>query len=487
MNDLNAMWSTVQTALGGQIPHLLGALAILVLGWLVAVVVRAGARRGLGLLGLNKRFAQLTGEPVDLERGVAVALFWVVLLFTLAAVFNSLDLTLVSGPFAALLTQLFEYAPRLLAGLVLALVAWLLASVVRLVVNKALSKTSLDEKLSEHADMAPISEGLGHALFWLIILLFVPAILGALQMEGLLDPLRAMVAKTLDMVPNAVAALVIGGVGWIVATVLRNLVTNLLRTAGSDAIGQRAGLNESVRLSSVAGLLVFVAVFLPSLIAALDALKVEAISRPATEMLGMMMSAVPHLIAAALILVVTWLVASFASRLLANLLNTLGFDQLPARVGLSHAFDKTPASVFVGHVALFFAMLFASVEAANQLGFVQVSDIVGTFIRFGGDVLLGSVILVVGFWLANLAHDAIDRASGPNTKGLARVGRFAILALVVAMGLRAMGIADDIVNLAFGLTLGAIAVAVALSFGLGGREAAGKLMAHWLSRFYNKG
>ena len=102
MNDLNAMWSTVQTALGGQIPHLLGALAILVLGWLVAVVVRAGARRGLGLLGLNKRFAQLTGEPVNLERGVAIALFWVVLLFTLAAVFNSLDLTLVSGPFAAL-------------------------------------------------------------------------------------------------------------------------------------------------------------------------------------------------------------------------------------------------------------------------------------------------------------------------------------------------------------------------------------------------
>jgi hypothetical protein len=49
------------------------------------------------------------------------------------------------------------------------------------------------------------------------------------------------------------------------------------------------------------------------------------------------------------------------------------------------------------------------------------------------------------------------------------------------MGLRAMGIADDIVNLAFGLTLGAIAVAVALSFGLGGREAAGRQMEHWLA------
>ena len=62
------------------------------------------------------------------------------------------------------------------------------------------------------------------------------------------------------------------------------------------------------------------------------------------------------------------------------------------------------------------------------------------------------------------------------------VARGAILGLVLAMGLRAMGIADDIVNLAFGLTLGAVAVALALSFGLGGREAAGRQMEYWLAR-----
>lgn len=481
--DMTTLWNAVQTGLGGQIPTLLGALAILVLGWVIAVVVRAGVRKGLGFVGLNKRFAQLTGHTVEIEKGIGVTLFWVVMLFTLMAIFNVFDLALVSGPFAALLTQLFEYVPRLLAGLVLALVAWLLASVVRAMVNKVLSKTTLDEKLSEHAGMAPISGGLSQALFWLIILLFVPAILGALQMEGLLGPLREMVAKALDIVPNAVAALIIGGVGWIVAIVLRNLTTNLLRTAGSDQLGQRVGLTESVQMSSVAGLLVFVAVFLPALIAALDALKIEAISKPATDMLGMILAAVPHIIAAGLILFVTWLVASFASRLLASLLNTLGFDKLPPHAGLADAFKKTPASVFVGYVVLFFAMLFATVEAANQLGFKQVGDIVTTFIRFGGDVLMGSIILVIGFWLANFAYEAIDRASGPNTKGLARIGRFAILALVLALGLRAMGIADDIVNLAFGLTLGAVAIAIALSFGLGGREAAGKLMEHWLSKF----
>ncbi len=485
--DLSATWNTLQNALGGNIPRLMGALGILLAGWLVAVVVRGLTRKGLGHLEVNQRFNRITGQTMDIERIAAVSLFWVVMLVVLTAVFNSLDLTVVSGPFAALLTRLFEYAPHLLAGIALALAAWIIASLARSVVVKALSRTTLDEKLSEHAGMAPIGESLSRAVYWLVILLFVPAVLGALQMEGLLEPLRAMVAKTVDMLPNVLAAVVVGGVGWILATVLRNLTANLLRTAGCDRIGERAVLSETVQLSNVAGLVVFVVVFLPALIAALDALKIEAVSRPATDMLGMLFEAVPHIIAAALVLVVTWVVASFVSQLLAGLLASVGFDELPGRVGLAHAFEKTPASAFAGRLALFFAMLFAVVEAADQLGFEQVGGIVETFIRFGGEVLMGSAILVIGFWLANLAYEAIDRASGPNTKGLARIGRIAILGLVLAMGLRAMGIADDIVNLAFGLTLGAVAVAVALSFGLGGREAAGKLMEHWLARLRSEG
>ena len=88
-----------------------------------------------------------------------------------------------------------------------------------------------------------------------------------------------------------------------------------------------------------------------------------------------------------------------------------------------------------------------------------------------------------GFWLANFAYKAIINIAGQDKKGMANIARIAILTLVTAMGLRSMGIADDIVNMAFGLTLGAIAVAVALAFGLGGREAAGKQMEYWMSQW----
>ena len=482
MADWNTMWAGLRGTLGIHVLQLLGALLIVIVGWFLAALVKAGARKGLRLLRLNERFAGTSGQRADLEGAIALALFWLVMLLTLGAMFGALELSQVSGSFAALNLQLFEYAPRVLGAALLALLAWLVAALVRGLARRLLDRTTLDDKLSEHAHIAPISENLSNALFWLVVLLFVPAILGTLQMDGLLLPLRDMTTRAVDILPDIVAAVVIGGVGWVVSMVLRNLTSNLLRSAGFDQLGSKLGLAAGVQLSRLAGLLVFVLVFVPALIAALDALRIEAISRPATDMLGVLLDAVPRIMAAGLILLLTWLVATLATRLLSSLLANLGLDTLPARLGLQQAFARTPPSQLIGRVGLLFAMLFAVVEASNQLGFQRLADLVTTFIEFAGDVLLGSLILIVGFMLANAAYEAISRASGRHTP-LARLARLAILGIVLAMGLRAMGIADDIVNLAFGLTLGAIAVAVALAFGLGGREAAARLAAHWVDRW----
>ena len=480
--DLSTLFTSLQTTLGATLPLILAALGILIIGWLVAVVARAGTRRLLALLKVNARIEESTGQPVRVESGIAIGVFWVILLVTLVAMLDSLHLDRLSNPFAQLVGRVIGYLPSLVAGTILALVAWLMATFIRAAVNRILAATTLDETLSREAGMQSMSRTVANVLFWLVILLFLPSILSAFELRGLLEPVQAMLTKLLGAVPNIVAALIIGFVGWLVAKILRGLVVNLLAAAGLDNVGGRVGLNDTVRLSRIAGTIVFILVFIPSLIAALDALQFEAVSRPASDMLMKFLDAVPEIVAAALILVVTWYVVRFASALLARLLASLGFDTLPAKLGFSAAFGTTKPSDLVGGLVLFFAMLFATVEAANRLEFFQVRDVVTMFITFAGDVLLGGVILVIGFWLANLAYHAIDKASGPRTAGLARVAQIAILGLVIAMGLRAMGIADDIVNLAFGLTLGAVAVAVALSFGLGGREAAGRQMEHWLSK-----
>ena len=334
--------------------------------------------------------------------------------------------------------------------------------------------------------MKPVSNSIGDVLYWLVLLMFLPAILGTLKMEGLLAPVQGMVDKILAMLPNILAAAIIGLVGWFVARILRDLVENLLQVVGVNRIGEKAGLTGNVSLSQLGGLLVFIFVFVPALVAALNTLQIEAISAPATQMLGAFMAAIPNIFAAVIILSIAFVLARFISGLIARMLDGLGANTLPEKLGLAAvSADGFSLSAFVGKVVSVFIMLFAAVEASNQLGFAQVSTIVSTLIEFAGQVLLGGVILGAGFWIAGVAHKAVIRVAGESAAAMAGILRAAILGLVMAMGLRAMGIADDIVNLAFGLVLGAIAVAFALSFGLGGREAAGKQMEHWLAKLRN--
>ena len=482
MGNSSAFFEAVQQSLGSHLMSILSAVAVIAIGWLIAVLVRAALLRVLGALRINERLSASTGSNVDVAHPIALTAFWLILLATVVVMLNVLDIQGAASPFAGMLDKVLGYLPQLFAGLVLALVAWLVAALLRGLASKALAATSLDDKLSAEAEMKPMSQNVANVIFWLVILFFLPAILGAFKLEGLLEPVQTMMDKILAMLPNIFAAVLIGFVGWVVAKVFRSVVVNLLNATGADKLSKTVGM-ENLKISSVAGTLVFIFVFVPILIAALDALKIEAISRPAINMLDQMMAAVPNILSAAIILTVAWFVAKFAAGLIVSLLEGVGFNELPAKVGAGQMFQsgRTPSQL-VGAVIIFFAMLFASVEAANRLEFSQVRDVVTMFIEFGGQILLGGVILMVGFWLANLAYGTLSRLSGGKPTA-ANIVRFGIIGLVIAMGLRAMGIADDIVNLAFGLTLGAIAIAIALSFGLGGREAAGKQMEHWLSKW----
>jgi Conserved TM helix len=494
--DLTSLTQSLQTALGGHLPSILGAIGMGLLGWVLALVVRSVARRGFSAIGLDGKVNKAAGTQWPVTSFLATGLYALILLMTVIAVLNALNLGSASGPLSTLATDVLAFLPKLVAGVVLAAVAWVVATVVRTILSRVLVATSLDSRVQRSGSTAigapvgtkpanALSGQLAQAGFWFTLLLFLPAVLGALQLDGLLAPVQGMMTSLLGIVPNILAAAAIGVVGYLVATLLRAIVSNLLDAAGANRASRSLGLSESLKLSTLAGTVVYVLVLLPTLIAALDALKIEAISAPASAMLGQVFELIPNLIAAAVILGVTYFVARIVAGLATEFLAGVGFDTLPVKLGLSSNPNSLKASVVAGKALMFFAMLFAATEAANRLGFVQVSELAATFIKFGGDLLLGGFILTVGFWLANLTHDAIQRAAGEAKSPIARIARFAILGLVLAMGLRAMGIASDIVNLAFGLTLGAVAVAGALSFGLGGREAAGRQMEHWLSGWRN--
>jgi hypothetical protein len=478
------LWQTV----GGFLPSLIGAILVLILGWLVALIVSAAVRailnrtkfdnRIVAAMGLGKDGAEIKIEPI-----ISKTVFWLIMLFVFIAFFQILGLTIVTDPLNALLSAVVGFGSNLLAAGVLILVAWLIATAVRFVVSKLLGATKLDDKWGAQAGLVeegqpPLSEMLANVLYWFIFLLFLPAILGALDMQGLLSPVEDMVAIVLAFLPNLFAAGLLILVGWLIARLVRKIVTNLTAAAGIDKLGERIGLTETDgrALSDILGLIVYVVILVPAIIAGLGALNISAISDPATEMLATVLNAIPSLFWAAVILAITYFVARLVSELVTALLTGLGFNKILGMIGIGAEPKEgqwTPSQV-VGYLVLVGLMLLAVIEAANVIGFTAVTLIVGQFLAFALQVLLALVILWLGLFLANIAYKAVLAAAGDHANLLAQVARIAIIIFAAALALGQAGIADEIVNMAFGISLLAVALAVGLAFGLGSREIAGR-------------
>ncbi|MFS8741645.1 mechanosensitive ion channel [Synechococcus sp. WC10meta] len=500
-------------------PNLLAAIAILVLGWIVATVVAFGVRGLLKRTQLDSRLAtwimgQRPGErPPQTERWVAAAVYWIILAFVLVAVLNALQLQAVSDPLNKFLGEIFAYLPRLGGALVLLGVGWAVATVARLAVIQGLRRFNLDERLAQAlqpeaaaegtaakpeggAEVAPflLNEALGDALYWLIFLFFLSLILDTLNLRGPLQPVQNLLDQILSMVLRILGALIIGVLGWLLARIVRGIVSNLLVAAGANRLGARFGIPQ---LDQTVGTVAYVLVLIPAVIAALKALEIRAISDPAVAMLEQVLRAIPRIAGSALILAVFYWLGQFLAGLVTQLLQAIGFDRLAAGLGLPSApapeapaaegdpstlvKRRTPSEI-AGLVVWVGVVLFGAVPAVELLQFAALTDIVEGLLVISGRVLIGALVFGIGLYLSNLAHSMIKSLGNPSSGVLAQAARVAILVFVGAMALQQMGVATDIVVLAFGLVLGAIAVAVALAFGLGGRDVAAEQIRQWLKR-----
>ncbi len=564
---------------GSYLPNLMGALAILIFGWLFASIMAFGVRKLLHQTDLDNRLGQwlLSQEDQEIrlptEQWIATAVYWTILLFVLIAFLNALNLEVVSRPLNEFLGEIFAYLPRLGGAALLLGVAWILATVAKLILTRGLARFRLDDRLlqppSESTPAQPTDQGtdqgseakgseasgtatsdstsqataatdqagqqpgagpfvlnetLGNALYWFILLFFLPLVLDVLNLQGPLEPVQNLLDQILSALPRLLTAGIIAAIGWLIARIVRGIVTNLLAATGANRLGGWIGLQQEVSGSSVSGLLgtvVYVLILIPTAIAALNVLEIQAISDPAISMLEQILRVIPQIFTAGLILLIFFLIGRFVSELVTRLLHGFGFDNVLQWLGLpqvptpdsgssstsasstsaaaessdSSSSDpsvepltaqlsrrRTP-SEFVGLLVLVGILLFGAVAATEVLQFEALTRIVQSVLAVSIQVLSGVVIFAIGLYLANLAYSLISSSGGSQAQILAQTARIAIIALVGAMALQQMGVATDIVNLAFGLLLGAIAVAIALAFGLGGRDIAAEQIRKWLASF----
>lgn len=482
--------------LSGYVPNALAAIGILLGGWLVALAISGAASAVLRRLQLDARLnrwsdAQANGDGFGVERWITRIIYYLALLFVLIAFFQVLGLTAVTDPLNRLLGEMFGFAPRLLGAGALVLLAWVVAGLVRLITLRVLTVLKLDQRLRAQAGVGPgeemsVARSLSAAAYWLIFLLFLPAVLDALALTGLLGPVQELLNKVLLALPHMLAAGLILLAGWLFARIAQQVVTNLLSAAGVDRGAEQAGLTRVLghqRVSHLVGLIVYVLILLPTLIAALDALRAEAIARPASQVLAMVLGAIPAIFAALLILGVAYAAARVAYSLITPLLRGLGVDTWPARLGLGQ--DPVPGqrtlSDLIGYLVVVAIMLFAVVEAAGMLGFAGLAALVMQFIRAAGQVIVGLMVFGLGLYAAQIAAGAVLSASGRRGQPLSLLTRVVIIVFAGAMALNQMGIAGTFINLAFGIIIGAVALAAAVAFGIGGRDIAARELERWVN------
>ena len=517
-NPLNQLSQLSQIMNQITIVDTITAIGILVIGWIVAwfisyIVVRLFKKTDID----NKIASWVTGnsqasQNLPVEKWISSVVFWVIIIFVLVAFFDKLKLTAVSEPLNAFLTEITSFLPSLAAALIWLGIAWLIASLARLTVSRGLKTFGLDERLNQQVSdgqaesQLDIGDTIANAIYWLIFLLFLPLILEALQLQIALQPVENMVDQILQALPRILKAVILATVGWLVATVVKKIVTNLLTATGVDKMGSRLGVSQtsgSQNISGIIGTVVYVLILIPVAIAALSALNIDAITTPAVAMLNNILTFVPKIFAAVVVLIIAYFVAQFVKDLITNLLTSIGFNNLFNWLGLSSTppsssssdpnatvlqdggTNQTPSEI-AGLVAFVGIILFAVVSATQIMELQALSLIVNQLIFIAGQVLYGLVVLAIGLYLASLAYNLIASSGGSQAKLLGQIARIGIIVLVSAMALQQMGIAPSIVNLAFGLFMGAMAVAIALAFGLGGRDIASSQIQKWLEQFRTK-
>ena len=503
-----------------NIENLIWAIAILLIGLIVSALVSSLVGGLLKKTTIDNRLAAwITGRPdgdgsPQVEKWISAVVFWIIFIFFLIAFFNRLNLTAVSQPLNTFLNQIASALPKLAKALIFLGIAWVLATIAKLALSRAMRTFSVDERLNQQVGTAPsespllLSDTLANALYWFIFLLFLPLILESLELQQALLPVNNLLNQILAAIPKILEALLIGFVGWLLAQVVQRIVTNLLAAAGADSLGARFGIsrtNGGQSLSWIVGTIVYVLILIPTAIAALNALDIQAISQPAIAMLNTILSAIPNIFTAAIIVVVAYILGRWIGDLVTNILTGIGFNNVFSWLGVQpkqplsiaqNQLDRdatvlqpepviparTPSEV-VGIVVQVGIILFAVIAATDVLRIPALTAIVSGIVLVAGKVLSGLVVFAIGLYLANLAFGLIASSGTRQARLLGQAARIAVIAFVLALALQQMGIGSDIVNLAFGLLLGAIAVGIALAFGLGGRDIASEQIREWLAAF----
>ncbi|GGB37412.1 hypothetical protein GCM10011492_30190 [Flexivirga endophytica] len=393
---------------------------------------------------------------------------------------------------------------KVVAAIVILVITWLLAKFAKKILAKQFTKIKALNRQDGTGDS--LGESLSTIVSLIIWVFGLMAVLNLFRLNQVTAPLQDMVSTLLHALPQVLGAALVMFIGFVLAKIARELVVTALQAANVDRFADKLGSSanqqlqegtnggqheapqhlqgdqqglgqahaqaqaqqggaEPIKISTMVGHLVFAVVLLVVAISALQILGIKSISDPASHMLKLILDTLPLIIGAGILLAIGGVIAKFAGNLLENLLRGMNLDRAVSNLGVeTENIDIAKTLAKIAQIAI---VLFFAVAAANVLHIPQMTEILNTVLNIGGRVLFGAAIIVAGVFVAGLLAKMVTGRTG-------EIVKIATIVLFAAIGLRYMGLANSVINLAFGAVVVGGAAAAALAFGLGGRDAAAR-------------
>lgn len=326
-----------------------------------------------------------------------------------------------------------------------------------------------------------VGESLGKIVSLLIWLFGLLGILQVLGLNAVAGPINSLLENIMDFVPNLVGAGLLLFIGLMIAGIIRDIAVTAMQTIDLDKWANKGGVENvtgNTAISTTLGTILYVFIAIPVAIGALGVLNIAAISDPASDMLRMILEAIPNIIAAAILLGLGYFISKFVVDLLGELLGGLGVDRALGETGLLP--EGATASSAIARVVQVAIILFFAIAATRMLGFPELTGILNEVLSLGGKVVFGAVVIGAGFLIANLLAKLVSGTSEGSTA--ATLVRWVTIILFTVMGLQYTEIGGMLPGNALLVMIVGASVAAALAFGLGGREWAAKKLEEWDSK-----
>lgn len=406
--------------------------------------------------------------------------------------------------------------PSILWGIILIIIAWIVAALVRRGSRKGMEAANLDERFqqwgvaNDQEQAETTIQSISQVFYYLVWVLFLPGIFQRFGLTSIAQPITNMIDTALNYIPNIIGAAILVVIGVIVGRFLYNLVYNFSVSLNLDglignlsSIGKRSANKEGEKtavdpdedqngpvssrsskaanrkaeerkdsIAKVLGTIVYILIFIPILTVALETLQIESISVPIINVLNSIMNAIPNILLAVILLGAGIFIAKIVGDLTEDLLAGAGVDNLSKYLGSNASKVNVDLSKVIGTFVTTLIALFIAVEALNVLNLEVLNTIGAALIAYLPNVIFAVIILGLGVIGGQLLGNFISESLGSRWLGGIVQGALTVLSLFMAFD--QLNFATSIVNLAFIFIIGGISVAFALAFGVGGRDFASK-------------